>query len=205
MTSGNQARATLFFMTALVALLSACGTLRVDSWSNPDFPNRAVGKVMVLGVGKTVEISRQYENLFIEQLNRLGVEADSMHRYVSREEMVTEDEIVEILNTHVCDSILVTRLRSEKELHYAVGEYPDHYWHYYGFYSTAFDARTVESIMEYDLETNLYDVKTRSLVWSGREVVYNDRPTQSNMKDVIKGLIKKLEQENMLHRQLQSR
>lgn len=184
----------------VAGLLSACGTLHVDSWANPDYPDRPVGKIMVLGVGKTVDTSRQYENLFVDRLSKLGIEADSMHRYISREDMVTEDEIVKILKEHACDSIIVTRLLAEKERHYVGGDYPDHYWHYYGFYSNAFDARTVESLVEYDLETNLYDVETRSLVWSGREVVYSDRPAQSNMKDVIRALIKNLQRENMVHR-----
>lgn len=184
----------------ILGLLSACGTLHVDSWANPEYPNRPVGKIMVLGVGKTVEISRQYEDLFIDRLTKLGVEADSMHLHVTRKEMMSEDEIVEILKEHHCDSIIITRLLSEKERYYAGGEYPDHYWHYYGFYSDAFDTRAVESIMEYDLETNLYDVETRSLIWSGREVVYSDRSVQSNMKDVIKALVKNLQRENMVSR-----
>lgn len=187
-------------VVGVVGLLTACGTLRVDSWVNPEYPNRPVGKIMVLGVGKTVEISRQYEGLFIDRLTELGIDADSMHRHVNRENMVTEDELVNILKEHACDSIIVTRLISETEQHYAGGDYPNHYWHYYGFYSSAFEARTVESLIEYDLETNLYDVETRSLVWSGRELVYNDRSAQSNMRDVINALIKKLQRENMVSR-----
>ena len=187
-------------LIGVVGLLTGCGMLHVDSWVNPEYPSRPVGKIMILGIGKTVEISRQYENLFIDRLTKLGVEADSMHRYVCREDLVTEDEIVEILKEHACDSIIITRLLAEKERHYVGGGYPDHYWHYYGFYSNAFDARTVESLVEYDLETNLYDVETRSLVWSGREVVYSDRPAQSNMKDVIKALLKSLQHANMVSR-----
>lgn len=190
----------LLIVTGAACLLTACGMLRVDSWVNPEYPNRPMGKIMVLGVGKTAEISHQYENLFIERLTKLGIQADSMHRHVNREEMVSEDEIVRILKEQACDSIIVTRLVTEKERHYDGDAYPDYYWHYYGFYSSAFDAKTIESLTEYDLETNLYDVETRSLVWSGREIVYSDRSAQSNMKDVIRALIKNLQRENMVRR-----
>jgi hypothetical protein len=57
-------------LTLTANLLSGCG-LHVSSWIDPQFTDRPMGKTMVLGAGKTVEISRQYETLFVNRLTEL--------------------------------------------------------------------------------------------------------------------------------------
>jgi hypothetical protein len=127
----------LILSIGVAALLTGCNTPVEDySWSNPAYADRPIGKTMVLGVGKTAEISRFYESMFVDELTSWGITADSMHLYISRDELVTEDEIVKILTDNHFDSIIVTRMTSEKERIRAVAvmQYTDHYWHFYGFY-----------------------------------------------------------------------
>ena len=187
----------------LAVLLTACTTTSSEySWSNPEYIDRPIGKTMVLGVGKTAEISRYYESMFVDNLTALGITADSMHQHISREELVTEDEIVKILTNNQFDSIIVTRMTSEKERirAVAVNQYPDHYWHYYGFYNYAYHQAEIEEYIEYELETNLYDVNTRKLVWLGQKQITNDRSEKDGLELVINSAIQTLQSENMVSR-----
>jgi hypothetical protein len=194
----------LFVYTLLALGLSSCTSTRVNSWMDPAFEGRKAGKTMVLGVAESDSLSRQYEAFFVERLTELGTEAQSAHARLQFKERISEAELVRQLQDHGFASIIVTRLLSETERQQVVqtGIYPSHYGNYWGYYSHAYsrnyNTAHIQSYMEVELETNLYDVKTRKLVWSGRTVVYNDRSDLSNMKNIIKGVIKDLNRRELL-------
>ncbi len=187
-----------------VCLLASCNTVKVHSWMDPAFEGRRIGKTMVLGVAESDSISRQYEALFVERLTELGVEAKSLHALVQKTDPVSEAALVAALQEHNYDSIIVTRKLSETERQQAVttGYYPDHYDSYYGYYSygyaLTYNTAYVQSFVEFELETNLYDVKTKKLVWTGRKIVYDDRSDLTNMKGIIKGVVKDLKKKGLL-------
>jgi mannose-1-phosphate guanylyltransferase len=190
-------------LLALV-LLASCRSVKVHSWMDPAFEGRSMGSTLVLGLAESDSLSRQYESLFAEALAEAGVEAMSMKALVKTVGKITEEELVTAVKKHRCNSILVTRKLSETERRQVVtsGYYPSHYGTYYGYYSHAYalsyNTTYVQSFLEFELETNLYDVKTRQLVWSGRKVVYDDRSDLSNMKGIIKGVVKELEKKGLL-------
>ncbi len=185
-------------------LLASCSTVRIHSWMDPQFEGRTIGKTMVLGVAESDSISRQYEALFVERFTELGVEAKSLHALVQKTDPVSEEALVAALQEHNYDSIIVTRKLSETERQQAVttGYYPDHYDSYYGYYSygyaLTYNTAYVQSFVEFELETNLYDVKTKKLVWTGRKIVYDDRSDLTNMKGIIKGVVKDLKKKGLL-------
>ena len=56
----------------------------------------------------------------------------------------------------------------------------------------------VDNIMEYILEANLYDVKSRKLVWTGQKSVYDTKSEKSNIKEVVAAIIKDLKKKGLL-------
>ena len=187
-----------------VCLLASCNTGKIHSWADPAFEGRAIGKTMVLGIAESDSLSRQYEVLFVERLVELGVEAASLHALVQKTDPVSEEALVAVLQEQKYDSILVTRLLSETERQQVVttGYYPNYYGNYYGYYSygysLGYNTAYVQSFMEFELETNLYDVKSKKLVWTGRKIVYDDRSDLTNLKKVIKGVVKDLRKRGLL-------
>ncbi len=187
-----------------VCLLASCNTVKVRSWADPEFAGRPIGKTMVLGVAESDSASRQYEAYFVEQLAELGVESTSLHALIQKTDPVSEEALVAALQKHNYDSILVTRKLSETERQQVVttGYYPSHYGNYYGYYSygyaLTYNSAYVQSFVEFELETNLYDVKTKKLVWTGRTIVYDDRSDETNMKGIIKGVAKDLQKQDLL-------
>jgi hypothetical protein len=187
-----------------VCLLASCSTVKIHSWMDPQFAGRSMGKTMVLGVADSDSLSLQYESLFVERLTELGIAANSLHASVQTTKQYTEEQLVGALKHHEYDSILVTRLLSETERQQVVntGYYPSHYGNYWGYYSHAYtltyNTAYVQSFLEFELETNLYDVKTEKLVWTGRKIIYDDRSDLANMKGVIKGVVKDLSKKGLL-------
>ena len=195
---------SLFISGITISLLTSCNTVKVHSWMDPAFEGRTMGKTMILAVGESDSLSLQYEGLFMERLSELGITAESLHASIQPNDQITEEDLVQQLLVHGYDSILVTRLLSETERQQVIntGYYPSHYGNYYGYYSHAYtlsyNTATVQSFMESELETNLYDVKTKKLVWTGRKVIYDDRSDLANMKGIIKGVIKDLGKKGLL-------
>ncbi len=190
-------------LIAALAALTSCDTVNVSSWTDPAFIGRPVGKTMILGVAESDALSRQYEGLFVERLAELGIDATSLHAALQTTVKVPEDALVAALRENAFSSIIVTRLLSETERQQVITTgYPAHYGSYYGFYAHAYGmSRTsaeIQSFMEYELETNLYDVDTRKLVWTGRKVIYDDRSDMTNMKGIVKGVIKDLRAQGMI-------
>jgi hypothetical protein len=189
---------------AALGLLAACNTVKVHSWTDPQFEGRPIGKTMVLGVAESDSLSRQYEGLFVQRLTELGVPSESLHANIQKTDKITEEALVAALKEHSYDSILVTRLLSETERQQVVntGYYPSHYGNYYGYYSHAYaltyNTAYIQSFMEFELETNLYDVETQKLVWTGRKIIYDDRSDLTNMKGIVKGVVKDLRKQGMI-------
>jgi hypothetical protein len=187
-----------------ICLLSSCSTVKIHSWMDPSFEGRTMGKTMILAVVDSDSLSLQYESLFANRLTELGITAESLHATVQTTEQYTEEELVTALKHYEYDTILVTRVLSETERQQVVntGYYPSHYGGYYGYYSHAYslsyNTAYVDSFVEFELETNLYDVKTEKLVWTGRKIVYDDRSDLKNMKGIIKGVVKDLSKKGLL-------
>lgn len=194
----------IYLALITASLLASCNSIKVHSWMDPQFEGRAIGKTMVLGVAESDSLSRQYEALFVEYLTEADVAVDSLHALVQKTDPVSEAALVAALQEKGYDSILVTRKLSETERQQTIttGYYPSHYGNYYGYYSHAYtlsyNTASVQSFLEFELETNLYDVKTKKLVWTGRKIVYDDRSDLTNMKTIIKGVVKDLEKNGLL-------
>ena len=197
----------LFTLGTIASLLTACNTVKVQSWTDPAFKGRAIGKTLVLGIADSDSMSRQYEDIFVNRLLELGLEAGSLHA-----SMEVSDEIDKIdkavldalLKENHIDTIIVTRPLSETERNqvvttgYTSAPY-DNYYGYYGYgYSLSYNMANVVSFREFVLETNVYDVETEKLIWSGRKIVYDDRSDLTNMKSIIKAVVKDLQKQGMI-------
>ena len=196
---------TGLILAALMAgLLSSCNTVKMESWADPAFANRPIGKTIVLGVAESDTISRQYEDLFVARLLELGVSSSSLHANHKVTDKLDRDALTALLKTNNVDSIIVTRLLSETERNQVVtmGYYStpyNNYWGYYDYgYSLSYNTAEIASFMEFELETNLYDVATEKLVWTGRKVVYDDRSDVKNMQGIIKSVIKDFRKESFI-------
>lgn len=188
----------LLLAPVALALAVSCATVKIDSWMDQAFKGRPIGKVLVLGISDSENIQRRYEDLFVTALDEVGVVAEAGGKYVDGTRQVTEEELDKQVDALDLDTIIVTRVVDEKskvryEEPLAPPPYYGGYYGYYGFsYSYARSPGYLSNYREIHLETNLYDVKSGNMVWTGRKIITDDRSDQSNMENVIKAVVKDL-------------
>lgn len=190
---------------SLLALLCAsCAAVKIESWTDPAFKGRPMGKAMVVGVTDSEALQRQYEDLFVSGLTKAGADAVSSSSHFPADTKLTKEQLQAKLGEEGVKSLLVTRVIDEKEKaqYHAPVAYPAPYHSYFGYYSYTFDyvhsPGYVTSYIEIHLETNLYDVETGKLVWSGSKRITDERTDKANMKRVIEATIKDLQKNQLL-------
>lgn len=191
---------------SILSLFTACTSVKVRSWMDPQFKDRPIGKTIVLGVAESNTLGLQYEDMFVNRLLELGAEAGSLHASMEVTEKIDKEALEVLLKANNVDSIIVTRVLSEVERnqvvttgYYATTPY-NSYWGYYDYgYSLSYNTANVTSFLEFELETNVYDVESKKLVWTGRKVVYDNHSDLENMKEVIRGVVKELRKNGMIN------
>lgn len=195
-----------YFTAAVVLmLLSACSTLTIRSWSDPAVSQRPIGKVMVVGIAQSATTCRMFENHFVEQLQQEGITAVSGHGLIQPTEKITEAQIEEALADGAFDSILITRLAGEQSQSQYVqtgyqSAFPSYYNHYHGYYaySVVSPVGYVDTVTEYQLETNLFDVKSGKMIWGGIKSVDDASSKTSNIRKVVTTVIRDLNRKKLL-------
>ena len=180
--------------------LTACTTSKLTSWSDPAFEGRPIGKTMVLGIPEEGSTSQRFEGYFVEKLLEQGIDGTSCHTLLKPTDVIEEEQLVQYLKEHSYDSILVTRMMDQRDhtQRSSMGSYPGDYGGYYGYYTHGMSQTYVDNIMEYILETSLYDVKSRKLVWTGQKSVYDTQSEKSNIKEVVGVILKDLKKKGLL-------
>ena len=192
----------LLFGGLVSFLFTSCTSLTEESWTNPDFMERKLGKTMVAGIGDSKGLITQYEAMFVNGLTTYGISAHSMHAEFPQIDPNEKEEIVALLQTNQFDSILVTRLLSaDDRQQQGVGTFvhtlDDNSWGNVQVYVFTPNTSYVQNLMEYVLETNLYDVHSKQLIWAGRKSVFDDSSDLENMKKVIHNVMKELRSNKM--------
>ena len=181
-------RRTLTGVIALGAVLSAwsCagpGTQLSTSWTDPDAVGKHITKLLVIGVAKNDVVRRQYEDSFVRELAQEKVAATASYPVLPDPDAVSEESVTPIIKEGNYSHILVTRLIDRKTVSTYVppssttfvAGYPSYYPSYYGgwgsYYGAAYSTVTSPGYTydtEYvNLETNVYDITTGKMVWSG--------------------------------------
>jgi hypothetical protein len=203
-TSQRHALQMILAPLTIAALGTACTAVKVSSWTSPDATDRAPGKVLIIGVTDSDSTRRQYEELFVAALQDVGVPAMVSHKLISDKTAISKAKMAAIVDASEADSVLVTTIIDEKDRISQTTPmvYPSYYHSPHGFYSHSYSymhapisTRTYTEVL---LETNLYDAKTQTLIWSGRKKVTDDRSSKKNMALITKAIIKDLKKNNLL-------
>ena len=187
----NQFSTALFASSALAFTGCKMRSPRQESWLNPAFKDHKIGKTIVLATAESDALCAQYEAFFVDRLLAY-TEAGSLRASEAITGKIEKEQLEGLLKANGVDSIIVTSVldgTSRDELvaiGYQASPYDNGYWGYYNYgYTLSANFASVSSYMEFTLETNVYDVKTRQLVWSGRKAIYDDRSNPENMRIIV--------------------
>jgi hypothetical protein len=203
-------------VAALAALLlsAACAptTKMLTSWKAPTFREGSVKNVLVLGVGRDNSIRRLYEDSFVAALKDRGYGAVPSYDRITEPDKLDKEAFAAQLKQEGVTHVIATRVVDQKTIEtyvpptvMTVGAAP--YWPgYYSAwpsywsvgYTTSVSPGYVTSEDKYSLETNLYDVGTGELVWTGLSETWVSTSPQANVAAVIDKVVYELRSKKIL-------
>ena len=103
----------------LVILLENCSTsVLVDEWNDPSFHESPLNKILIIAIRKNSIQRRIWEDAFVHELSKQGVQATSSYKLFP-DALPDTDQVIETVQKNGFDGILITRiLQKETETHY---------------------------------------------------------------------------------------
>jgi hypothetical protein len=190
----------------LAVLTGACvsTTELVQVWRSPRYVDQEFKKVLVLGILSSPGKRRIFEDAFVEELRRRGVQAVRSYTLLPEDDQIERSRLEEVVVKNGFDAVLSARLlgvRQETEVSPgyvtavpAVGFSRD----FYGYYGAAWYRTTPPAIYQYNVvtvETSLYETKSWELLWSGTTRSVDpgaiDQEISGFTDAIMKGLLEK--------------
>lgn len=186
-------------------LVIACGggTKLTDTQVHKAFRDKPVSNVLVIMIADKEENRRSFEDKFVTALEAVGVKAVSSADVIPipSDKELKKDVILNVVKKFKNDAVIITHVAGvEKEDVYTPPTRS--YGGYYGYYNNVYlhtrEPGYYTTHTQVRLKTNLYDVKTEQLIWSGQSKTWNPDSTRQIIDEVIRVVIKDLQKNNLL-------
>jgi len=193
----------LFSFVFLIISCAGTETELTQNQVNEAYKGKPVSNILVIGITGNEDSRRSFEQKFVAQLKSAGVEAISSEDAIPMppDLKLTKEMILNAVNQFKNDAVIITHLidKQEKE---AITRGGQAYTGYYGFYHSGFsyshDPGYSSTSKTARLETNLYDVKTEQLIWSGQSKTWSKDSKYQIINDVIKVVIDDLQKNKLI-------
>ena len=195
----------LYAMFSGVLIIGCAGTKLTHTWVDEARRGKPVSDILVIGVTykENEAVRRSFEDRFVAQLRAVGIEAISSGDAVSipTDLKLEKDDILNAVNKYNNDAVIITHVvgKEDKEAYTPPARSYGGYYGYYGrAYGYAHNPGYTRTHTLVRLATNLYDVKTEKLIWSGKSETSDTDSTRQAIDDVIKVLIKDMQKNGLL-------
>lgn len=186
------------FVAALALACAACAsTTMKDSWFDPAARTMPFGKVLVIAVGADLAQQRIFEDILADKLRTAGVDGVQGYRFLP-EGRASEEEMNAAVKRAGADGLMLVRfkgVRTETEVRSSMVPGPvglGWYGAYGGWYGSWYGAPQVYQWRVATIETSVYDVTTKKLVWTGVTETYDPasfRKDAGRLAEIIVGAI----------------
>jgi len=194
-----------YFFSFIFMIISCAGTELTHKQVNETYKGKPVSDILVIAITGNEDARRSFERKFVAQLKSAGVEAISSEEAIPMpaDLELKKEMILSAVNQFRNDAVIITHLIDEEEKE-AFTRGDEAHRGYYGFYhsrysySYARDPGYSSTSINLKLETNLYDVKTEKLIWSGQSKTWNKDSKDQIINDVIKVVIDDLQNNKLI-------
>ena len=194
-----------FFSVMLIIIpcfLAACttasrsSTVMTDTWKDKTYQGKPQ-KIIVIMVARYPDTRNMFEDRFVGELNNRGNNALQSYSVIPYEQLRDKELVKAKIKSSDADTVLISRLVDTKTIEsynpgmiYVV---PDPYYDWWGYYAVVFaDYGYTGDVSVAYIETNLYDVKSARLIWSGNSKTERTYGEQELITAFIQRIIKKL-------------
>lgn len=202
---------SIVLVAASALMLTACGSVSTlkSSWLKEKytFKNDHAQKVLLVALAKDESVRRKVEDDMKSVLVGRNVEISTSYNFVKYG--TSQEELMEFIDLGNFSHIITMRVADvEKEIEYTPGRYyasgyQGYYPAYYGYYgsyfgrvwSTGYTGSTYQENVEYTIETNVYSVKEKEMVYSALTSTFKgsglDQTVFATLEQVAKDLKKR--------------
>jgi hypothetical protein len=188
--------APMLFVTAISC---APSTTLVQRWSDPAFTGAPGKSMAIIAITDTERRIRIWESAFSTALNAAHVTPILGSNLVPPGVAADEATLMNAIRDSKADMVALTRLVSiDKEETYVPGS-TSYYapasaaYGFYPYYYSSVDVVSTPGYYQtdkiYTLETNVYDVGTEKLIWSGVTETLNPETGQDGATDVAQTIV----------------
>ncbi len=185
-------------------LIASCaGTKLTRSQVGPAFQGAPVSNILVIAVTKQPENRRLFEQKFVVQLKQAGVDAVSSMKAVPMPSdlKLEKSAILAAVGKYGADAVIITHLKGKTEQEILTRSSYDglgFYNNYGRIYNYAHDPGYARTQTDVQLETNLYDVETEKLLWSGQSTSMDIDSRKQVIDEVIQVVIRDLQKHGII-------
>ena len=182
-------------------LVAGCASTRIgSSWSESGRPAKPYPTLVVFGIAAKDKIRSAYEDSFATALKDRGVRARAGSDFLLGGSPSDLDAVKKAVARSGADAVIVTHLVGETARTVLVppDTYtdPQFYGRLYPYYRRVYDTVTEPGYYArypvLQLETNLYDARRETLVWSGRSETMDPGSDVTTIAEVIGAVIQAL-------------
>jgi len=208
---------SIHFVVILVLggiLLAGCSSTTLSgSWKSPDYVGQ-VKKVYIVGISKQETNRRIFEDEFNRQLSVHGVTGLSSYKEMPDSAKVDEAKIAKSIRDNGADSVLMTNVtgkRTEEVVnpgrvtsyntgpYYGGRSYNRNYGSYYNQSRTVtYEPATISQFTIVTIEANLFDAKTKELIWSAQLETVVESDIQTLINDFVKTVIEDMSSKGLI-------
>ena len=192
-----------YLFSFVFLIISCAGTKFTHTQVNEAYKGKPVSDILVIAITGNEDTRRSFERELVARLKSAGVEAISSEDAIPMpaDLKMKKETILNAVNQFENDAVIITHLidKKEKEVYTRGG---GAHRGYYGFYNSRYSysyapsySSTSKTIL---LETNLYDVKTEKLIWSGKSKTWSKDSKDRIINDVIKVVINDLQNNKLI-------
>ncbi|PQP33089.1 hypothetical protein C6A36_01035 [Desulfobacteraceae bacterium SEEP-SAG10] len=199
----NSVKWVVYLFSFVFLIISCAGTELTHKQINEAYKGKPVSNILVIGITGNEDSRRFFERKFVAKLKSVGVEAISSEDAIPMppDLKLTKEMILNAVNQFKNDAVIITHLvdKQEKEVVTRGGQaYRGYYGFYYSRFSYSNDPGYSSTSKTARLETNLYDVKTEQLIWSGQSKTWSKDSKYQIINDVIKVVIDDLQKNKLI-------
>jgi hypothetical protein len=199
----------ILIAASFLLVLQACGpsTKITKSWRDPEssINPQTFSKVIISAFIRDESGRRTVEDELVKRLNGKGVASYTMN-FSGLDTTAGSTALQDKLKSEGFDGAIVMRLVDvEKEVNYVPGTtYPTYYGRYGGYYGGYYGYGSPGYYQEdkvYNVETNIYSLKTDKLMWSGTTATTNPSNLNKTINEIADVIADKMRQEGFLKTQ----
>ena len=185
------------FLLFAALMLGGCASTSLQSaWYDTSYSGGPFHKILVVGVGATVADRRVFEDSFAQQLNAVSTQGIPGYQFLPDDARQNEPGWNQGVAASGCDGLLLVRVIGvDTKTQVSTMMVPGPI--YFGPYGRPWGPQmvAVPEVTQYDVanvETNLFDAKSKRVVWAGTTQTFNPRTVAQETPGFAKLIIAQL-------------